>query len=655
MLPELGSRPADSSKTAIAKGSLLGKYVKVVIDLPDPQSDIEWHGVITDLGDDRKGDPTITTKSGTEQYTAYGLTLLLEKSFPVTKSLVKDQAGGDPYLIGICLPFNGGQDNREGRKRAGTANYDATGKCFTDATLTASPDFWEAKDAVEYLLTNFAPTDVDDESKVPFEVLNTDALQYRLPNVAYDGQNVWEILNRLIQRQRGLGFHAVVEPPEAPDVLDVVKLKVFSHSDTDIVLPTGSTIPANSNTTSFDFSTSVNILSATITESAIQTYDRVITRGAPAGVVLTLSPDFNLSEGWSAANKTAYNTAASGEPDFAALSDADKSARNADFRSRDTLHDVFSHWLLPENWDGKGVKLSDETEPLATFTIDDDGTVDLATKGSFLVSALRVADFVPLRMNEDYSTAVTPSIDTDSSEEYLKPILCHLVKDGETELRWVHSERIDAAAASGSTKRQHTFTVQTRIMDDSPGLILEVSGGEQHFIAADQFVATGTYDEIPAGQELDQNDFFATVYLPLQQRVFALEPDLPTSGDVARTLIIDVADAYLDRLIPGTVVGLDNAGDPIESDGGWLRDDRTRLQDIAKLAWTWYSVDRQTLDLQFRGIFNDFSVGQLITSLDSPSGTESINTVITSLSYNLDNGTTQLQTQYDELDFEALV
>lgn len=657
-LPKIGSRPADVGKATIPRASLLGNYVKVVIALDEDATEtIDWYGVMTDTADDRKGDLDGTIPSGSESYTAYGLTLLLEKSFPVTRSLVKDTI--DTRFVDIAIPFNGGYDGRQSRDRVASANYHPTAKCFTDSTA-GTPVLWSAANAVEYLLEHFPPRDVSSAKLVPFVASNAAVLTYKLPATEYDGQNVWQILNRLIPRKRGLGFHATIDKKTTPNT---VAINVFSHLAADIVLSDG-TLSKNTNTTELNFTTSVNVLSATVTSSAIQTYDQFIVRGNNIGSVFTLAPDFNFEQGWTLSHQAAYNVAASATAGHDDLGDEEQASANADFRARDEYHDVFSHWVIPKDWDGNAIKLSDESTEPAVWWVDETGEPQIDSVGPFWRSAFRFEDFVPLRAQVDYKT-IPELDDIDGTTEFLKPIVAFNVpvefddsssgfESSSTYVRWCMAERLDAAADTEDPNRGHTYTVQTRLQPDSPGIALEVVGGQQHFIAADKFQANSDLDEIPEGQSLYANDFAATIYLPLQQRLFARRPEAPVSGDVARTLVIDIADAYLDRLIPGTVVGISDEGQLIETAGGWLRDDRSRLLDIAKIAETWYATNRKTIDLSFRAIDNTFGVGQLVTSIVSAAGTEAINTVVTSISIDLVRGTTTLRTQYEELDFGAI-
>lgn len=662
ILPEIGSRSADSSKASVAAGSLVGKYVKVTVTGLG-----SWYGIIVDLNDDRTGEIGTTIPSGVENYTAYGLTLLLEKSSPIRQSVVKTPSG--TATIGIAIPFNAGTDGRRDGSRVATGNFDTTAECFSDSELTEAPDFpakWKASDAIDYLLANFPPKDKSGTAQITFSLVASSALDFELPMMPYDGMNLWDIINKLIPRQRGLGFNATVNGSEE------VELNVWTHTASAISLPGGGTIPANTSTATYDITAAVNIQSANITTSAIQTYDQVVVYGNRTGSVFTVAAGDNIVEDWDSADETIYNLGASSSPAYATFDDNEKHAANADSRARDKLQRVYSWWRIPANWDGKGHTPSEgvDSTSVAMWSLDSDGTPQLTTVGSYLVSGLRIENYLPMRAAADYSGSVSPDNDTDTQSEFIPPILIvgisEVLSSSESAsasssrgdiVRWVHGERLDAAVDSEAANRRHRWNITTRIQTDAPGLIFQTNNAPQHFFAADRFESQGPFEDIPAGEEINTENWYATIYVTHQQRMKSVYPAAASvaSGDVKRTLEIQVDDAYLDRLIPGTVVDLSYINVPSESDGGWLRDDRERLDDIARLAWMWYGTERQTLNLSFKAITTGFTVGTLITELTTNAGTESINTAITSVSFDLTNGVTTLQTHYNELDFVGLV
>lgn len=651
LLQEIGSRAADSSVATITRGSLIGQYVKIVVSGLGT-----WYGVITDNVDARAGHLGTTVASGTEQYTAFGLTWLLEHSAPIRQSKVKISSG--TLTIERALPFNGGTDG--GRRASGVAwkNYDSTTKCFTDRSQSSNPAAWTAANAVEYLLDNFPPKNAAGSVLVTFE-LHADALDfldYELPFAEYESQTLWQILNRLIDRRRGLGWHAIVSGGN-------VQLVVWSQNATDITLPSGSTIPANPNTTTYDFDNAVNIRDAQVTSSLLTHYDQVVCFGERAGSVFTVRPNTNFEPDWTDAQTNTYNKAASTKTGYDALNDGDKQAANEDRRATDDLAPVFSWWRLRKVWNGRSdTDPSTGSAPYAFPKIDSDGVVTPGTKANVHRAGLRVQTFLPMRHGVIYSSgAITPeTVDTDTAAaDYISPILLlktQAIRSSTADAGWVHCERLDQAFAAESAKRPYEFSVDLSVRDDAPGLMLKTVGKPQHYLASDKYVPNGGFEAIISGDALTRDAWLATIYV-LQDNFcraqYPAQDDLPTL-DLVRQLSLRIPNAFLDYLVPGTIVGVDAGELKKSAQGGWLRDDRERLKDIARMAYAWYGQTRRLMSLSFKGITSGFNIGDLITTISSGGTVETINTAITSVTYDLQGGTMSLNTQFGELDFVSL-
>ena len=646
MLNAIGSRAADNSPTAVSRPDLLNKYVRVVIS-----GGMTWYGLLTDQ-DDRQDGTLDGTPTGIVHFTAYGLSILLDLVQPITQSKIKTTSGTS--IINLALPFNGGSDGRRGRSRVSQGNYDPTAKCFTDATVTAGPSLWTAADAVQYLLDAYS-----DVLNATITTQSLDALKYDLPYLEVQGNTVWQAINRMVDRRRGLALKTVINGSNR------LELIVYSASATAIYLDGGTVIPANTNTTTMTFDTSQNINSAMLSLSAIQQYDQVEARGERIGVVCTVSPDLasgQMIPDWSTAEQDEYNDAATADTGYTALSDTKKAAANADRRATDPLARVFAWWRMSLDWDGKGRNEGGTNKP-AVPTIDADGNLDWSTVGAFWLDGLRFADFMPLRPHVDYTGAVTPDTDAsdDEQRDYLPPAVWLQVDPVNTETSsiddgWVHCERLNAAVDAGDTTRKYEWSAQLRLRDDAPGLILEAVGGQQHFLAQDEFVSDGDFEDIPSGEGVNLRDWLATVYIPLQmvaKAVWPLEATVAGSG-FRRVLQILVPDAWVDYLVEGTVVSV-TGGALDQTSGGYLRDDRDRLKDIARLAHEWYGTPRRTMQLNFRYLTSAYSVGQLVTTVTQDSVAQTVNTVITSISLDLTAGTTQIQTGFAEIDFAGIV
>ena len=649
--PAIGSRGADSTPATIARGGFIGNYVKIHVTGLGI-----WYGVIVDNTDSRGGLLNAATISGIETYTAFGLTWFLDQCKPITQSLVKYSGG--TLLIDRTIPFNGGTDGRRGSARIAWKNYDATNKCFTDRGQSVVPTAWTAANAIEYVIANFAPKDASDAVLIPF-ALHASALtflDYKVPMLQYDGSSPWQLINRLVDRRRCLGLTAVISG-------STVELKVFSQNAAPITLPgNGGTIPANPDTMTYDFDNAVNIKDAQVSTTLLTRYDQVVVRGEQAGSVFSVRPQTNFEPNWSNLLQTKYNDGAKYESGYALLTDADKEAANEDRRAADDLARVYSWWKPKSTWTGRSdTDPSTGSAPYAFPSIDADGVVDLATPANVQRAGLRIMTYIPLQQGIDYSSGpITPEIaDADDVEaDYIPPMLflqTPVIRTSTTDGGWLHCERLNQSVASASSKRPYTYSVDLAVRDDYPGLILRTVGKPQHYICQDKYVSNGSFEDIATGEGINHDKWLATIYMCQDQYCRAqwpLDASLPTL-DLVRQLHLHVPEAYLDYLVPGTIVGV-KAGELQKTAlGGYLRDDRKRLQDIARMAFAWYGTTRRILHLSFRGITTGFSVGHLITSIGTGGFSETVNTAITSITYDLQSGTTSLHTQFGELDFTS--
>ena len=648
MLPEIGSRPADSALTTIGRGGLIGHYVKIEVDgLGD------WYGVLIDSEDTRGGLLNGSIPTGMETYQAFGLTWFLDQ-IPLLKSKVKYPGGS--WEIDRAIPFNGGTepDSKDRREnKVAWKNFDSTLKCFTDRSQTPTPSAWKAKDALEYLIENYAPKDASGAELLPFALhaSATTFLDYELGFISYEGRTLWSIINSLIDRRRGLGWNLIVDS-------GTLKVKVWSQNKTDITLPSGSTIPANPSQTAYNFETAVNIRDAKVTTSLMTRYDQVICRGERAGSVFSIRPQTNFEKDWTDDDKTKYNKAASELTGYGSLSDADKEAANNDFRSQDNLARVFSWWRPKSSWNGRSATHPvNASAPFALPKIDEDGLLDTEAAANIQRAGLRVQSYVPMRQNVDYTKPIVPELDNDDADDtdYLAPMVWFQLSAlrAAPDEGWVHAERLNQSIESNSSKRQQTYSVDVAVREDAPGLILRTVGRPQHYIAQDLYTANSSFEAIASGEGINSDKWLATVYM-LQDAyalgVYPKKDDLP-SLDLIRPLLLSIPGAHVDWIVAGTVVAV--AGGELKKtlNGGFLRDDRKKLNDIARMAFAWYGQQRRILNLSFSGITTGFDVGTLITDIGTGATLEEINTCITCVTYDLIGNRTTLHTQFGELDF----
>ena len=121
-----------------------------------------------------------------------------------------------------------------------------------------------------------------------------------------------------------------------------------------------------------------------------------------------------------------------------------------------------------------------------------------------------------------------------------------------------------------------------------------------------------------------------------------------------------LAAEVLDYIAPKTIFAVEN-GVPLTSDGGFLRDDRKLLEDVAKLAFTWYATERKQLTVStqyilrhstsFRGL--SVMLGDLITTIGGDEALLPINTVVGQVAYDFLAGTTTFSTIGEALEIGA--
>ena len=656
-LPAIGDRPADTSWTVVQKPELIGYYVKV------QTTAWTWYGVLMDEVDDRGPDITIAgindgdpVATGVVTYTAFGLSILLEKMIPIRRTRVTN-AGGGAY-IGMAVPVNGGTGRGAPAASGLAGNRSPSATTHFDAE---SGEQWTAAQFLDHLFTYYLPTDAAGNVKVIFEIVGvTAALGYYLGRYDYEGKSLWQILCELIPRQRGLGFSLRVNNGSGTEKVEIV---VWTYTATNVVLPGGVTILANPYQASLNLSAAMNVTREHVVSSIQNEYDQVRVYGAYRGSVFSIKPPA-IDPDWSTELVDDYNAARSAYGDYDVLTDPEKAEQNAAFRSGDEFEKVFSWWKLPDDWPATVTDAATvEHYVFPALDADGDYLTDVSDEDASSINGwipgLRFENFLPMKVGIDYSGATVPvnaALSLGVSTDYLKPPVWF-----DHEL----AEHLDSGADSDAVEAPRVWSVTTRNRTDWPGLIFEVSGGQQHFIAADLYLENGVEDIIrDQDRAVDHDDWVATVYCLAQERISAAYPaDADVGGgDVVRVLELLYPDLFFDILIPGTVVGVeyvsatgsssgDHVAEYVESEGGILRDDRKALNDIARMVWIWISTPRRILDIEFTAVNTVIPVGTLYTTLGGGGAAPVlVNSVVTSVSIELATGTVSFKTQAAELD-----
>lgn len=681
----VGQRAGEGTFADVHQIELLEKFVKIEIDAgadPSIQPAQTWFGIVVIEDPQRDGqqpsvsvgDPPVRT--GMQTFQAVGLEWLFDR-VPINSSVVENhdttkfkpngESGQDEFTIGRALTFNDYHGHkrfaREVRGNRSAARGD--GGAYIFAKDFDGAEKWSLADIVDYLLVYYGPKDSEGEALFEFVPLTTDYLTWHKPVFSVDGMTLWQALNQIIDRRRGFGFYLYVDPSS-----EQLELRVFGFNKDEINLEpeaesSAPTIPANENLRSFDFETALDVQVAKTVYDANSTYRQILVRGARKTSTFTLSwKDGTLRDDWRPEDETAYDVAASDQPGYAALKQSERRLRNHRVRSEEKLARVYSWFRIPKDWDGKVKDGNGAGTAKPVFPELDASGNPTNESEPFWLAGLQLLSQLPLLLDHDYSEDVTDpeNLAPERSEPEQSPALVFVkvqTKYNEgTPSTWKYQRGDALVATSFEAKHsQNSWSLSCRPRATGPGLIVTVSGGPQHRIAK------GVFDDIDARDEQPEIDYrdnlLVTVCAESDRHVEAIHPDTfegLNPDSLERPLLIDVPDARLDYVVPETVLSLDDQGDLERTTaGGFLRDDRPRLKNIAQLAFEWYSVPRAAFEFRVQQLIRPVELGHLITEIGPAGDTDPVNTPITSITLDLPARATTLTTSFSELDFAGLI
>lgn len=574
---------------------------------------------------------------------------------------------------------------------------------------------WDAEQAVTYLLKKQNPWPV--AAVLDITSGNLDWLPKG--GVDTDRRTVKAVLDDLIQRQRGVGYFV-----EFNATTEQVELKVFSFADVDIAMPNGTTLDANPNQYSLDFEASYDVSGCELNNTITTKYHKVVVEGDWRTVTCSLRLNQSASEldiDWTTAEQQAYFDGASRESWYAALGLKDKQSENEKARREDKFEHVFARFKVADDWDLKSRDPENTATETRVFedldTWNANGLFEDADCETWL-SGLTITDHLPLRERYDYSgdhiedkdwqDSVTDLTDRPPFRKPFSFILTNVPRFP----TWELLDKIDGDAAAPDKRKWH---VRTKAHHDRAAVMLNVSSGQQHFIADNDWsfvgttnlgdwdaasnsppladgdgthgdyytstsdsttttidgvtnwkigdriyfktdvwkrapAATGAGEHPTKNHPLDYASAWVTMTFEMSERAMIERSiNIPSTGEQERVLRIPVRDCRLDYVVTNTVVGVTN-GALQKSNGGFVRDDRERLDTFAKAASLWYGIQRQTIAISWKQIRNIVGLGSLITSVGPSYSKTAVNSVVTEMSFDLLAKQTSIATSYAELD-----
>jgi len=563
--------------------------------------------------------------------TAFGLEYLLELK-TVRGSYILGGASSALQEIDTTLVFNerlvrGLSEIGNRTESAIDLDADHSSHLFDGSDSAAQ---WTLRDAVEYLLTFFGPAEPEftlgGQSDALAEII--------IPRTDVTGRSLHEALNELINPRRGFGWRIAT----ADDDNGITSLEISVFSVTDIEVSMGDAqIPANPDSADLVLVGRLDVAGATIGFDSRAGYGRILVTGERVLSCFSVSfADGTLLKAWSDGDQAAYQAAAGGDD-----------ARESDRIRQSRYPAVYAQFRIHPDWAYKAGDGQGGTRNPINPALKLDGSIDQAsgggavTQGSYRAWGVSLVRDLPIRKSSPAET-FTP--------EFLEPLV--VVK--QTSLYYL----IDSLPGL------------VRMLEGELGFIARTQPA--HVLAKNHWTAGGNDTDFdpanpPEGEaSIDYTTMIATVALRTDQqlKVVADVPVSPLPGETAaqtqarrdqmasRVLHIHVPDAELWYVAPGTVTGVSGAGQLERHQGdSTIRNDVERLRKLAAGAVAWFGRIRSTLTVTLSEIVAAHRPGSYVRGATTETQSIAVNSIVTSRQYNLDAGTTTIQTSYTELDF----
>lgn len=653
----VGRQPNAGGYAVFSPLELLNWYVRVEIDrdADDLASDPEfltWTGILWEVIDSRDGARLYfgnRVLSGKQAILGYGLEVLLERK-TLRESIVTEHLAGtwSEFLVKRAIPFN-----EETGRAYPDLNYDihrnrslgrGNAGCYLFTDDRVAPQQWSTHNILEYLVACHMPVNADGDAILRWQLAHPHCVpDYDAPRKNFHGRTLRSIVDELLPRQRALGWWVELEDQSRDATNPTLVIHTATFTD-QYVVGTYGLLPANPNVITIDPDLALNVSQSPLKESAAQTVEQVVVLGDRIKTCVTLSwIDQTLARGWSAQQEQEYEAGANPSPSL----DVSEQARlNAQARGRDALKPVFSYFVLPEPWNGlvrNGVGGAQQSFLPDEIDADEfDGPEENYRPG------LRFLDYLPFK----------DKAHTEVATEYAKPLCLLKIEDlGGGDLdRYSHigflasTSDLDGEVDDGGWN----WAGHVQVLDNEAGLAVTITGAPQHIFASSDFAPR----ESDRPTELDYLDnLIVTVFLAADRHVAAhwpLQPYLP-AADVVRRVEIDLGDkAQLWYLPAGTVLGVDENCNLIHQPVSmWLKDDRPRMEDLARLAYEWYARERRALAITFKLLTDVMRVGMYIQTVGAGASLKTVNSVITQVIWDVENGRTEVQSSFAELDFAS--
>jgi len=621
------------------------KFVRIEL-ANDYGSFIAWQGYMVDSNLDLWAESDLAQGAGVQTMQAYGLEYLLTK-VKITQGLARVQVGGPPVFavwLDYVPPFNINIDRGTsitpqdvGNRSAVRFSVEVSQGNTQDVFLfnqfdrTSWGRRWSAADAIETILKVYGTA-----LGIPWAVNGQlDLIENWEPTHTVEGMSVWDALQSLMPKARGIAFTMEhIDPPT---------IWLSSHFPDDIVVNTNDgalTFPGNTEVYDLDFNDALDVKQGVLFMSTQDRYREVVVTGEKARSTFTATmrgdgnPDGALTKGWQQVDEDAYKdppipSPVPGADDLWYAKARDRS------RSLERFSRVYKYFSRDRLWDGMIAGVS--TCPL----IKDDGTTDNSEAILPILSNQGFMRVLPFLNGVDYS--VVPfgltSLGLWNQSDPRRPFgiiydEAHL--DGPS---WLFLHEL----------QQGLPNIVMRLADNEFGIELPNAG---HYLAAGhwQFDYTQELDKTRYYPQLNYEDLAFTLTWQLDQRL-RYRATISGNPDDA-VLHLKVPGAHLWIVHPNTIVDIDTDGTFTTYAGPYeFRNDRDVLKKVAAIATGWYSTRRNLCRYTISGMFPHIPIGAMLGVGYTGSSFAQINTVVTKKLYRFDEQPTcTVMTGYSNLD-----
>jgi hypothetical protein len=610
-----------SAFMGVARNNLVRSFVKVEFT-PHNSTAREFIGVIVASQTETSGTSS-TQHYGDFSYVAYGLEWFLRR-YQVVQSISSDD-GASHNAVPSGLTFNAGGGNSGDERRTTVGNMRTVG----DGPPLFSEDEdgtneWDAFSIIRYLERYHQPWGT---SALTWGInpANEFELEWFTPkNVPTHGRTLRDIINQVIDKRRGLTHSYSV-------VADELRLTVHPYFSDDIGLPSGKTAIANSRCIALTLNSRRRTPVIEWLDHSNK-YEQVIVQGARKTRTLTLqanaSPNgsYCLKADWTPDEEASYFTAATGATGYADMSRSEKEIANEAYWMTYPVRRVFTHFKLTSSapWQ-RGLQLSLTT---------------------------------PMIQGVDYSGSI-PDASTVPAGEYQSSLA--FINFGS---RYLPINDIAGASTRSEEIDRNgvKFHVHVQEYENKRGVIIAPTCPAHAIAFSDAFFGGDLPQYSPDSTPIcDYKAAYITCTIEENDRLTVRYPSVPDDAinNCASKQVISLGDDVRKDIIQsGTAIGVDNNGVLITTaQGGSLRDDEEFCQDVARMAYEWYKVERQAIRFEINHINGQLYAGDLIVSVQynelltaSP-----VNTIVSSITYDFDTQQTSINTDLaEELDFRAL-